>query len=162
MPVTLPAGCTRARLERRISVVGVDLRTDDDPDAVTGVMEDAWVEVLGYCRPLYSETELGGSEWILMRWTDLAVMLLCERRNNPASMAATRKYEKAILDLEKVQVGAITVPDAALEKSTAPVLTNQRVRTWPFPHVVNERSQSTGNPEDYRANDDPVDIDPIP
>lgn len=160
MAVTLPAGCTRERVEKRIGQMAVDLRIDDDLDSLTDAFEDAWVEVLGYCSQLYSDDALGSSDWILMRWTDIAIFYLCERRLNPGPGAAKRRFDKAIADLEKVQTGAMTIFDAAQRKECAPVLSNQSVRLSPYPHVVTARQQSTGNPETYDTNDDPLDYNP--
>lgn len=162
MSVTLPAGCTRQRIESRISATAVDLRIDDDPDSISSAMEDAWVEVQGYCSVRYSDAQLGGSEWILMRWTDIAVMYLCERRLDPAPNSAARRYDKAIADLERVEAGSKAIPDAATRKTAAPTLTNQRVRLVPHPHIVSKPSTSTGTPSGYVQSVDPNDYDPLP
>ena len=52
------------------------------------------------------------------------------------------------------------LPDAATRKAAAPTLSNQRVRVWPVPHVVNTRHNSTGNPQGYDGNADPSDYNP--
>ena len=62
----------------------------------------------------------------------------------------------------RVQTGEMTIPDAATRKSAAPTLTNQRVRVWPTPNLVNVPHSSTGNPEGYTPNDDRTDYDPNP
>jgi hypothetical protein len=67
--VTLPAGCTRTRIERRLSADGVAVRIDDDADSLTGIMEDAWVEVQEYLSNLYSDAQIGTNEWVLKQWT---------------------------------------------------------------------------------------------
>jgi phage gp36-like protein len=162
MSVTLPAGCTRDRLDKRKSQLGVDLQIDDDPDSLTSMMEDAWVEVQGYCSVRYSDTQLGTSEWVLLRWTDICLMFLAERRDNPAPQACVRRYEKAVADLERVELGEKAVPDAATRKAAAPTLTNQRVKLYPHPNVVSKPSTSTGTPSGYDRSTDPHDYDPNP
>jgi phage gp36-like protein len=157
-----PVYTTQDKIARRISQLGVDLLVDDDIDSVNGAIEDATTEVNGYLELLYSTDQLAGSNWVQMRCTDIAVLFLCERRNNPPPEAAVSRYERAIEQLEEYGTGARPLPDAAMLKSSAPVLSNQRVRLWPFPHVVTEPSQSTGTPAGYAQNTDPADIDPIP
>lgn len=162
MSVTLPSGATRTRLERRISADGVDLRIDDDLASLTNVMQEAWTEVLGYCLNRYSETQLAASEWTLLRWTDLAVMNLCERRNNPAPQSVCRKHEKAIADLERVEAGTKNIADCATRKAAAPTLSNQRVRLSPIPNLAVTPHNSTGDAQGYDQKTDPLDFDPNP
>jgi phage gp36-like protein len=162
MSVSLPALCTRARLEQRMSVLGVDLRTDDDPDALTATMNDAWVEVLGYVSNLYSDAQLGASEWVVLRWVDICTMYLCERRLNSAPHSAQRRYDKAIKDLEAAGMGVLHIPGAATRKALAPTLSNQRVKLWPHPHIVTTPHNSTGNPDGYTQPVDPQDYEPEP
>lgn len=162
MSVTLPAACTRERIERRISSTGIDLRIDDDQDSLIDVFGDAWVEVQGYCSQRYSDAQLGQSNWTLTRWTDIAVMFLCERRGNTAPDSVARRYDKAIADLEKIKAGSEPIVDAAQRKAGAPTLTNQRVRLFPHPNIVSKPSTSTGTPSGYVQPIDQADYDPNP
>lgn len=162
MSVTLPAGCTRARIERRLSADGVAVRIDDDADSLTGIMEDAWVEVQEYLSNLYSDAQIGTNEWVLKQWTSIAVMELCERRGNPAPASVTRKYDKAIKKLEQAQGGAFHVPGAATRKALAPTLSNQRVRLQPHPHIATTPHNSTGTASGYPQKTDPNDYEPNP
>jgi phage gp36-like protein len=157
-----PVYTTRDKIARRISQLGIDALTDDDVDSINGAIEDATTEVNGYMFILYDATRLAASQWIQMRATDLAVLFISSRRNNPAPQEAVRRYERALKELELYGSGARPLPDAAMRKSAAPVLSNQRVRMQPFPHVVTERSQSTGDPAGFVGNDDPADVDPLP
>jgi phage gp36-like protein len=156
-----PVYTDRAQIQGRVSTVGTALRLDDNAGAITQVIEEATTEVNGYCLLLYSAAQLAASYWVRQRATDIAVWFLCARRNNPPPKVVQQRYEKALEDLERVRLGVLVIPDAAQSKAAAPVLSNQRVRLWPFPHVVTEPSQSTGTPTGYTGNEDPVDIDPI-
>lgn len=151
---------TRGRIESRIGQLAVDLRTDDDGLSIDECIADATVEAKGYVSRMYSDTQLAASAWMELKVRDIAVYYLCLRRLNDAPAAALVPYEKAIADLEKIQSGETQIPDAAMSKAAAPVLTNQRMRLWPFPNIVNVPSRSTGKPEGYTPHNDPNDIDP--
>jgi len=151
---------TSTKLQKRLSSTGVSLRLDDDATAVTQVIEEATIEVNGYCQLLYPISELAASDWVCLKCTDIAMWFLCARRNNPVPQVVQDRYDKALADLERVRAGSLQIPDAGMSKAAVPVLSNQRVRLWPFPHVVTERSQSTGTPEGYTGNDDPVEVSP--
>lgn len=170
MPITPLT--TAARVAARMGLLAVELRTDDDAvtpgagadesaSALTAeAIADATVEARGYLSRMYSDTQLAGSDWVELKVRDIAVYYLCLRRLNDAPAAAVQPYEKAIADLEKVQSGAMPLPDAATRKAAAPTLSNQRVRVWPVPHVVSTPHNSTGNPQNYDRNEDPSDYEP--
>lgn len=159
---TITPYTTAALIQSRISVEAGAARTDDDPDTMAQVIKEATIEVQGYCLVRYSDAQLQASNWIQLRTTDLAVMMLCERRLNPAPQSAVRKYEKAIKDLERIETGLKNIPDAATRKAAAPTLSNQLVKLWPHPNVVNIPHSSTGDPDGYRRPTDPLDYDPDP
>lgn len=159
MAITQPYS-TRQKLENRLSQVGVDLRIDDDISTATECLNEATIEVQGYCLRLYSNAQLLASDWVTLKTTDIATYFLCGRRGNDIPPSVQARYEKAIADLEKVQTSAMTIPDAAKSSASAPTLTNQRVRLWPIPHVVSTEHNSTGNPSGYERSEDPTDFDP--
>ncbi|WP_020475713.1 phage protein Gp36 family protein [Zavarzinella formosa] len=161
MPAIVPPLTTRARIESRIGQLGADLRIDDDSLSLDDVIADATTEAKGYVSRLYSDDALASSNWIELKVRDIAAYFLCLRRLNDAPPSAKLAYDKAIADLEKIQSGETQIPDAAMTKQAAPVLTNQRLRLWPFPNIVNVPSRSTGNPEGYYSHDDPTDVDPL-
>jgi phage gp36-like protein len=124
---------------------------DDDPTTQTDVLESAAVEVNGYLQLNYDPDQLAASNWVRFKTRDVAVYLLCLRRNMPPPQSVQARYDKAIEDLEKVQAGGMRVPDVAERKANVPVLSNQRVTLTPFPRVVNVPGKSTGKPENYPA-----------
>jgi hypothetical protein len=132
--------CTMADLQNRLSVEGVALRIDDVPLEVLGdVLTDAGTQVEEHCLLRYSPGALAASEWVHQRATDIAVVLLCERRGNPAPASAVRKHDRAMERLEQCRLG----------QSNAPVLSTPRIRLDPVPQTVIVKSRSTGNPEGY-------------
>jgi phage gp36-like protein len=161
MPTITPY-TTRTKLDQRLSQIGVDLRIDDDVSTADETIEEATVEVQGYLLRLYSDAQLQQSNWVQLKTTDIAAWMLCGRRGNDVPDSVQQRYEKAIADLERVQSGAVTLPDAAMTKAAAPTLSNQRVRLWPVPNIVNTPHNSTGDSQGYTKNDDRSDYNPNP
>lgn len=159
MAITQPYS-TRQKLENRLSQVGVDLRIDDDISTATECLNEATIEVQGYCLRSYSDAQLLQSNWVKLKTTDIATYFLCTRRANDVPGSVKDRYDKAIADLEKVMMAAMTIPDAAQRGTNAPTLTNQRVRLWPIPHIVSTDHNSTGTPTGYPRSEDPTDYDP--
>lgn len=157
MAVT-PLYTTQTKIEKRVGTSGTDLRIDDDTDSIDNVIEDATTEVNGYCQRLYDTTTLATSEWVMKKTTDIAVFFLCLRRLNSAPKAAQFMYEKAIMDLEKIQAGMMMIPDIPMTKASVPVMSNQSVRMRPWPRVVTDRGRSTGTAEGYRKFDNTSDF----
>jgi phage gp36-like protein len=140
---------TQEKLERRLSQVGADLRLDDDPDSVEDCLDNASAEIDNCCRLKYSQAALAASEWIKMKWVDLATMFLCERRGNSAPASVRRAYDLAMEQLNKVMNGLLDIADAPKSKASVPVLSSMRIRLSPIPRMVVERSSSTGTAEGY-------------
>jgi phage gp36-like protein len=149
---------TSAELQLEMSASGVSLRVDDDATATAQCIADASIEADGYALLRYSRVALAASDWYKLKVKHIAQFYLCTRRQNPCPQSAQIKYEKAIADLEKVQLGKLNLPDVAGRKEEAPVLSNQRVRVTPFPRTVTERGRSTGTPEGYTQADDTTDV----
>jgi phage gp36-like protein len=163
MPLpTITPLTTQVRIESRFGQIAVDLRTDDDIGSIDEIINDATVEASGYLSRMYSDTQLQSSSWVELKVRDIAVFLLCCRRGNEAPHSVQVAYDKAIADLTRVQTGEMTIPDAATRKAAAPTLTNQRVRVYPAPHIVNVPHSSTGDPQGYPQNDDRTDYNPNP
>lgn len=154
-PITLY--CSWPDVTNRLGVDGADARIDDDPTTQQDVLESAAVEVNGYLQLTYEISALAQSNWVRFKTRDIAVYLLCLRRNHPAPQSVQAQYEKAIADLERVQAGAMKVPDAYESKANVPVLSNQRVTLSPFPRVVNVPGKSTGKQEGYAPFNDQLD-----
>lgn len=150
--------CSWTDVINRLGAEGADYRIDDDPTTQTDVLESAAVEVNGYLQLNYDPDQLVNSNWVRFKTRDIAVYLLCLRRNSPPPQSVEARYEKAIADLEKVQAGAVKVPDIYERKANVPVLSNQRVSLWPFPRVVTVAQKGTGKAEDYAQFQDSTDF----
>lgn len=147
--------CAWSDVTARIGAEGAELRLDDDPSAQTDVLESAAVEVNTYLQLLYPVEQLARSNWIRFKTRDVALFLLCLRRNHPPTQSVQFMYDKAIADLEKVAAGLLQVPDIGKTKADVPVLSNQRVTLAPFPRVQTVPGKSTGTPAGYdQASDD--------
>ena len=149
--------CSWSDVTNRLGADGADARIDDDPTTQTDVLESAAVEVNGYLQLHYAIAQLVLSNWVRFKTRDVAVFLLCLRRNHPVPQSVQFLYEKAIADLEKVRDGKMQVPDIGKTKADVPVLSNQRVTLWPYPQVRTVPAKSTGTPEGYSQNTDPTD-----
>lgn len=162
MAVTLPETQAelRERVVGRVGELGLDLRIDDDIGSLTKVFNRAWTEILGYASHHYAAADLAGSNWIMERWTDYALYYLCRRRNNGVPSEVSKDFDRAELWMKDVLSGQYVLPDIGARQEMAPRMSNQRVVLVPFPHVVTQRSQSTGKPGTTGNNDDPHDVSP--
>lgn len=156
--VAITTYCTWADVTARISAAAADLRLDDAPATKTDILETSAVEVNGYLQLNYDVPVLAASNWVRFKTRDIAVYLLCLRRNHPVPVSVAAQYEKAIKDLERVQAGEMMLPDVAQAKANVPVLSNQRVTMWPFPRVQTVTGKSTGNQEGYTPSNDALDF----
>lgn len=152
---------TLARLQTRLSSLGVSLRIDDNfPTAVADVINDASDEIEAYASFSYSTLSLSTNSWIAKKATDIALVYLCQRRNNPVPNSVMANYDKAISDLEAVLAGSRQIPGAARNKGAAPAISLPRIIQRPYNRVVIERmaSRTAGatNPEGYVQHSDPT------
>lgn len=140
--------CTTTDVQRLLSVGGVALRTDDDANALTDAINEASTEIDFYCFQKYGPN-LASSLWVEMRCRVVAAALLCSRRGNPIPEGINWRYEKTIRDLESIQNGRLKIPNLPGQKTSVPVLSNQRAALVPLPRVITEPGRSTGTPEGY-------------
>lgn len=144
------AYCTSDDIANRLSSTGVTLRTDDTPpDTLGDVITDASTQVDEHCRLLYTPANLAVSDWVNQRATDIAAVLLCERRGNPVPGSLMRKYERALERLEQVRLGTLQIPDVPARLVAAPVMSNVREQLNPQPHTRVRKSTSTGQAAGY-------------
>lgn len=149
--------CTWADVEDRLSADGAQLRADDDiPRAKAYALRRATQYVAGYAGLHYSAAALAASAWVNEVCADCAWFYLSTRRNNPPSKAAADAFELATKQLEEVRDLKLRIPDAAMNKGFAPVLSNQRVRQWPVSEVKTVKPTSTGQAADYTRFTDPT------
>lgn len=143
--------CTWDDVEDRLSADGAQLRADDgDQDRARAyVLRRATQYVLGYAGLNYSTAALEASAWVREIAADCAWYYACTRRNNPASQAAQAAFERATEQLKDVAALRLRIPDAAMNKGFAPVLSNQRVQQYPTSRVKTVTQKSTGQAEDY-------------
>lgn len=155
MPIT--TYCTWPDVTNRLSAAGAAFRVDDDPSTKTDVLESAAIEVNGYLQLRYGTTALAASNWVRFKTRDVAVYLLCLRRNHPVPKSVQARYDAAVEQMEQVAAGMLNLPDVAEPKENAPVLSNQRVTMWPFPRPQNVEGTSTGTREGYTPHNDNLD-----
>lgn len=148
--------CTWEDVEDRLSADGAALRADDaSARAQAYVLRRATQYVLGYAGLYYSTAALEASAWVKEVAADCAWYFACTRRNNPASKAAEAAFERATEQLKQVMALTLRIPDAAMNKGFAPVLSNQQVRQYPVSEIKTTEGKSTGTPENYTQHADP-------
>lgn len=150
--------CTWADVTARIGAEGAEFRTDDDPATQTDILENAALEVNQYLQARYDPTALATSGIVRFLARDIAVYLLCLRRNMPAPASVEDRYKAALERLAQIESGLARVPDIYETKAAVPVLSNQRVKMWPFPMVKTVVQKSTGQQENYPAQNDNNDL----
>jgi len=151
------AFCTLASIQDVLSADGVTLRLDDSPPSTyADVIDEASQYVNFYLWERYTEATLNASLWVKHVAKTVAAMMLCERRGNPVPVGVLERFGRYQLMLEAIQGGKAKVPGAALRKSSAPVMSNMSAVNRPYPRAVVEKLQSTGTPEGYTQNRDPL------
>lgn len=150
--------CTLADVKKQLSVEGVDLRLDDNPALSTDVLDWASLTIDEYCLPGYTAANLAASGWIKRQCALLAAFEACGRRNNPAPRSLQWKVDR-LLDpdrgrLEMVRRGSLNIPDVPRRVTSAPSLSNVRVRLDPVVRTVVEKSRGTSTGEGYRQHTD--------
>lgn len=140
-----------ARVTRRVSTLGVDLRTDADPGGgMAEALESAAADVEFYCLLRYDAATLATSRWVQRVATDLAVYYLCLLRLGPVSKAVQEQADRAWADLEKVKADVWAIPGIPQGRSAAPTVTNFSVNGRRYPATRVERPRSTGDARGYK------------
>lgn len=138
---------TEDQVEVRASVVGVDLRTDDDTAPTINPMTDcisrASATIDFYCSAKYSTTGLAASRFITKLATDLALWELCKRRLNPAPNSVAADAEAAIALLEKISTGEALIPGVARSIGMAPTVVNHRIDLRGYPGSRTDLNRSS-------------------
>lgn len=146
--------CTWPDVTNRIGAEGAEFRIDDDPATQADVLQSAAIEANGYLQPRYEPATLAQSNWVRFKVRDIAVYLLCLRRNMPPPASVEDRYKAALEAFARIEAGTSRVPDVYENKASVPVLSNQRVTLTPFPRVVTVTGKSTGTAEDYTQHTD--------
>lgn len=151
-----------ARVRSKMSIEGTLLRLDDVNGDITDVLSEADQMIEEHCVGWYTEANLATSEWIAVSATVISVMLLCERRGNPAPASVQRQYERLVGTIEKpllgrleqIRNGRFRIPGIPVREACVPVVSNQRPVLRPYPRMVTETRKSTGAVTDYTQKKD--------
>lgn len=153
--------CTQADIEAQLSSDGVDLRLDDDPDAIDDVLDEADWDVKEALAGLFTAASIAASGWVRHKAKAIATHLLCTRRGNPGPGSVEQRYTEAKEKLLAIANGNYAMANAAglvWSKAAVPQMSNVRPVLRPFPRTVIERNRSTGKAEGYpKNNEDPFD-----
>lgn len=153
------AYCTLNDIKDVLSTEGVDLRLDDSPPSTyADVIDEASQSVAFYTWERYSDSTLAANLWIKHATKVVGALLLCERRGNPVPVGILERFGRYEKQLELIRTAKAKIPNAALRKSAVPVMSNLRAVTRPYPRIVVEGTQSTGHPENYSQNRDPIEL----
>ena len=145
---------TEAKLNQRLSSVGVALRIDHDPDnALTFSIESGTHDVHFYLQR-YTVAQLATSEWVSRVATEYATYHLCLLRNNPVPAAVTATLKRYEDMLRKIQEGKANVPDLS-PGVNRPHVVKQRVQADLYPDLRTTRDGTTGTPSGYSRYTDP-------
>jgi hypothetical protein len=136
----------------------VNLRLDDDPEAVGDILDEACRDIDFYCVERYRDNLVRSAH--VRRWAALrAAILLGDRRGNGAPAALQKRWDDLVTQkLGPVQQGGANIPDIPEKKAAVPVLSNVSVQNWPTPRVVVQGPRSTGTPAGYDQRRDQLDI----
>lgn len=136
-------------MQNRLSATGVTLRVDHDAVGATAESISAASEdVAFYCATRYLAADLPGNAWISSKAATVAIYYLCGFRNNPVPKTVQALYDKAIKELEAVQLGTANVPGLSIGKSFPQVVT-QRIDYSQYPAKRLVENASTGNAEGF-------------
>ena len=153
--------CVLRDVQKQLSVEGVNLRLDDDPQVWSDVIDWASLTIDEHCRTGYTQANLQISDWVKRQTAVLAAYELCERRGNPCPQSLIRKVVRLIGTPEKpggilgfILRGSRNISDIPRRKADIPVVSNVRVRLDPSPRIVVETGRSTGTPSGYSQHED--------
>ncbi len=156
--------CTTGDIARRMSLMGRDLRLDDNDDSMVDADEELAVDdcildasetINMYLYSKYTPANLAQSAWVNRRCVDVAVYVLCSRRMNDVPESAESRYETAIEELKAIADGPRTVPGIPLRFSLAPRYSNVRVDDrYRFKKIRVESQISSKPPQGYVQNVD--------
>ena len=126
--------CTKAEIERFLSVQGVVNMADHDEDGIVeaGVIDDAIAEAKGeidlFCRGRYSEAGLASSTLVNNWAVTIAASALCELRGNTVPDSLNRRVTRIIETLlPKIQTGELNLPGLAFANDSRPAMSNLTV-----------------------------------
>lgn len=154
--MSIPAYTDADRIGRKVSILGIDLRVDHDPEALDQCITDASAEITFYCWR-YNAAALAQSDWIQKAATDIAIYFLYCLRGNEPPISVKEMYEKTLENLTKVQDGKTVLSGVPLGQSGAPTVTNYRVDLDRYPSMRVERPRTTGKaPQGYKRRIDPT------
>jgi hypothetical protein len=114
-------------------------------------------EIDEHCLQFYTAANLLTSDWVAKQAASIAAYYFCLRRGNPAPVGIAAFHDIAMQKLQRVQQGALNIPNVPKSKATVPVMSNLRPALRPHPHAVVETQRSTGTPASYHQNQDPWD-----
>lgn len=150
--------CDPGDIQRRLSIAGVQLRTQDynisGNSAEAGVIEDViWdaTETINfYCDAIYQPQNMVQSFWVNRRCVDIAVYLLELRRGNIPSGSVAATYKQAIDWLERIHSSQIEIPGIPVRHTLAPAWSNISIdQRYPIHRIRVERSISDNSSAPY-------------
>ena len=123
--------CTALDIAARWSSAGKDIRLDDDPSAISNVLQNATNKIRFYCADTYAEADLladaDDAGWVNDRATDLACVFLGRRRGNTVPDEIKEAYREAVDELERVHDDIYEIPGVPKRHAAYPTFSNIRV-----------------------------------
>lgn len=157
----------QSSVEALLSVVGVQLRVDDDESGTISPTEQTWIDysisfgtsfVNRYAAVHYDTSSLAGS-WSVWNWATIAASRwLCTRRGNSIPAAIAGWWEETKTELEQVRDRTMYIDDAALRNTASPVWSVLRLDgRYIIPQLRVIRSLSEPTPAQFPQNYDGLD-----
>lgn len=154
--------CEQSDLERRLSLLGVVLYSDDTKgaeesvaEAVDECIEQASVDVSIYLAR-YDPSSLLNSDWVRLKTAVIAVWWLCGRRGQSRPEGVQKEYDETLQTLQLVAKGGINLPGIALAAGSAPAIIHRRVNPQLKPHVRVDTTTTNRDAKGYRRHNDPT------
>jgi hypothetical protein len=142
--------CTADDLKKRVSVLGVQLRTDNDEggDTVQSI-EFGSADLDFYLLPRYTAAQIVANGWAKTAAIILSVYHLCWLRLNDVPETVQRLRDEWLAKLEIIRTGAGELPGTAVGPAAGPEVVNMSVRLDAYPQIQVDPARSVRSDRTY-------------
>ena len=113
---------SQREMERIFTMLGVQLRVNDDLNSVEDCINEATAHFDFYLSPRYDPQKIHTNQWIRRNASWYACWLLSQRKGNPKQFQS--RAEAIEKELEKIRLGRFHLPRAATRSDDRPKVQN--------------------------------------
>lgn len=145
--------CTADAVTKRVSLLGVELRTDNEEHVADAAMEQSLEmgssELDFYLLPRYTAAEIAANGWAKTAAIIFCVFHLCWLRLNSVPEVVEKQVERWREMLEEIRTGSAILPGTAEGPACGPEVINSSVRLDAYPSVFVDKARSVSSDRTY-------------